>query len=949
VFRRPLEWAHSRGFPAGVLVAVLVTGVVATAAAFLNNPIVGGVVAMITAAAGLVVTEQQRRIGAAHDLRKRWAAAVDPVTGSVVAPKDSVAALLRPELGVVPYNNVHIEQLSGLQRWAQSTGSLALRFLAGGAGCGKTRTAGQLARRLQDGQGWQCGVARPGKEAQAVETAVESRIPTLLIVDHGLGPGMAEALAPLARQRDGSHVRVLVVTRNVDVWQRQISACADDVSVGLVLAAERTELGTLSAGPHGHRQQFEQAIFAFARARGIDAPHVHLDLTDPDASVLAVHTTALLAVLEAEFSTTRALGNRRPCDSDVFGHLLRHEEQFWRLSWRARGIDRLPDKTYQQIVTVAFLLGPEHERLRRIPVLADASAERLAHIGEWLEEQYPTIDGLLAAALVTDVLAGDSALAEAVLTDVPVESLGPVLAILTDACCQFPAARSLLQQTLSALPRDQLPNALGLAWVLGDPLDRDLASVIDNESLELEQLNALDDALVADGATPWCAATLLRARLRVVDQDMQRVELFDRLIRVLRAIGECVAGVDISRARVHLLRKLIRRGEKDYVPALVEALDCQTSLLHDLGRNKPAIGISNEAVKLARELAGEQAQYLGDLCKRLNNNGVVLHALGKNDKAQTIINEAVEIGRFASTGDQPLPGLAEALNSLVVILLERDSVQEAHVPALEAVDCFQRLLVTNTEYRSYLARALMNLGAVLIRLNDERTAMQVLRESAAHWRTSSFGKPHMAPELVDTLINLGNCYGSLQRNQQALATWQEALPWARRLATHHPRHQARYFAVLCGFGRALSWNEDHGMALNVLRDAIDLSEELTRGGWLPKVEIPQIHEHLGDALLHASRHVDALDAWRTALSWWRRLSKTDSHHRTNEMTLLYRISALHERRGDSKHALETADEARNLARELGCSTFCTCGLPSTGTAVTLPLRGCLTWVDHGQS
>jgi hypothetical protein len=230
VYGRALEWARSRGFPAGVLVAVLVTGVVVTVAAFLNSPIVGGVVAMITTVASLVVAEQQRAISTAHDLRKRWAVAADPVTRSVVTPRDSVAALLRPELEVVPYNNIHIEQLRDLRRWALSPDGLALRFLTGGAGGGKTRTARQLARHLQDGHGWQCGVARPGMEAQAVETAVESRIATLLIIDLRLGHVSAEALAPLARQSDESHVRVLVVTRNVDIWRRQISACDNDVS-----------------------------------------------------------------------------------------------------------------------------------------------------------------------------------------------------------------------------------------------------------------------------------------------------------------------------------------------------------------------------------------------------------------------------------------------------------------------------------------------------------------------------------------------------------------------------------------------------------------------------------------------------------------------------------------------------------------------------------------------
>lgn len=321
-----LGWVHSRGFSAGVMVGVLVIGVVAAVAAFLNKPIVVGVVAVITTVAGLVMTKQQKAIDAGHALRKRWTDAVDPVARSLGAPKESIAALLRPELEIVPYNNIHIEQLRTLLKWALAPDAAALRFLTGGAGSGKTRTARQLARLLQGRTGWQCGVARPGREAQAVVAAIESRIPTLLIIEQGFRQeAVVEALAALARPDGRSHVRVLVVTRNAEMWRERMSACDDDDSARLILAAGRTELGIPSAGPHGHYQQFERAVSAFAQARGVDAPHIRLELTDPNVSVLAVHATALLAVLDAEFSTMRALGNRRPCDRNVFGHLLRHE------------------------------------------------------------------------------------------------------------------------------------------------------------------------------------------------------------------------------------------------------------------------------------------------------------------------------------------------------------------------------------------------------------------------------------------------------------------------------------------------------------------------------------------------------------------------------------------------------------------------------------------------
>jgi hypothetical protein len=214
MYQRPLEWAHSKGLSTHVLIAVLVTGFVVTVAAFLNNPIAGGAAAMITTIASLVMAWRQTAIDAAHELRKRWAAAVDPVTQLVQTPTDSVAALLRPEFEVVPYNNIHIEQVRDLHRWAQSPDALALRFLTGGAGAGKTRTARQLARRLQDGHGWQCGVARCGATTRAVTTdcrpppaAVVASLRTMMrdIVTSGQGMPLAR-YGDLLRQ-DGLLVR----------------------------------------------------------------------------------------------------------------------------------------------------------------------------------------------------------------------------------------------------------------------------------------------------------------------------------------------------------------------------------------------------------------------------------------------------------------------------------------------------------------------------------------------------------------------------------------------------------------------------------------------------------------------------------------------------------------------------------------------------------------------
>ena len=934
MFARVHGWAHNMGISPIVVMGLLVAGVAAGVSAWLKQPLVGGFLTIITGVVTAVVQKRTSDAAKADELEKRWAAAVDAVSRPADVPEYSVAALLRPEVECVPYNHLHAKQLNDLNRWALY-GRQSLHLLTGGVGVGKTRTARQLARLLQRDKGWRCGLVRRGKEAEAAAVAIESGEPALLIVEDGRHEAVAELLAALARQDHPSRVRALVVVRNGASWRMRMASHTDQAGAELVRVAGQTELTLPSDGPHDHHEQFTLAVSAFAKARRIPEPTDRSDLFSPHASIGAIHAAALLTVLEAEFSSTRLRGRRLPGDSEVYARLLHHEDRSWRLSWTGRGLEPLPDAVYRQIVVVACLLGlgdkGSHEPLSRIPALAGALTERRTHVVEWFEELYPSVDPVFAAVLVTEVLAEDPGLAEAVLMDVPVESVGQVVSVLGCAAQQLPTARPLLQQAIEALPKDRLWVALDLACELGDPLDQDLAGLIQRTRLDLGQLILLDSVLGSKLEAPWCALALLRARLRLPGAARMRVALLTKLVALLREVGEYEEGIRRAREVVRLLRGLVRRGGEELVPDLVRALDSLASLLHDAGHDGKAIGVSGEALKLGRELAQRHVRHQRSLCTLLNNHSAILSTLGKHDRALVVATQAVTVGRSLVTASQPAPDLAHALNTLVNAQVNLNHPGEAIEPARESVDAFRKLAATNMWYLSDLARALSNYGAALRMLTDDEAAGPVLKDAVACWRRVVFSKPHLSHGLVDALINLGSFYQIHGRSMRAVQVWRESLPLAQRLAGINYRYLRQHLIVRCGLGKALSSDGEHGMAVKMLRETVEFAESITEKAYWSM--IAKVYDALGAALRAATRPVEALAAMRKGLTWWRKLAKDHPRHRVDLFIALYNIGELLTVGGDDTQAFVSYTEALRHAQRLDSSTSCACHRLRVGDTV----------------
>lgn len=926
VFRRSREWVRSLGVSWVLLTGMLFTGLTTALTAWLAHPAFSGACTVVSGLVTFVLTKRHARsveaAAAARAQDERWAAAVVVPNRTANVPDDSVAALLHPHAERVPYNALHIQQLNALRRWVLSD-TVVLHFLTGEAMVGKTRTARQLAKMLLAQGGWLTGFARPGKELDALAVAIAAARPALLIIDEDSPrEALAEVLAELTQATTQSRVRVLVVARNVNIWQKRLTAHRGNAVSELVRTARLTELEFPSSGPHDHQQQFARAATAFALRRRMETPSDRLGLVNPSAPVGAVHAVALLAVLEAETSSTRLRDRPCPFDSAVFAQLLTHEGRYWRLRWQERRLEPLPDNVYEQVVAVALLLGRSAESLRRVPALSDMSSERLAHIAEWLDELSPATAGLFTSVLVTTALSESPQLARNVLTDVPVDLLGHVLSVLGHASHQLPSARPLLKRVITGLPQKQLGIALDIACEIGDPLDHDLAVVIAGAGLGDEHMDALGQVLVTDLDAPWCAAALIRERLRVASSVRLRAELLSRLLALLRWVGEYDEGILHGKALIRLLRRLARSGEARHVSTLATALTQQVAILNDAGRNHVAIGLSNEALDLARGLADQDAKHLLFLCERLNNHSVVLNALGKPDKALPFAIEAVDIGRSRNREGLPCPYLAEALNTLTTVRLALDHPEEAVDSANTSVAMFQVLAATNHGRVDDLARALTNLGAVSLHLYHHEMAVRVLEDAASHWRLTVLHRPHLTHGLIDTLINLGSAYFGMDRPYLALPPWQEALPLAQRLAENDRRFTRQYLIVRSGLGFALSQTGNLGIGLKLLRETIDLGVRSAADDRLCLPVIARAHDYLGHALRLADRNAEAITIVRDGIVWWRNSRQPNRQHLKALVTSLYNLGELLTLTRDDRQARDAYTEALQHARELETSGSC---------------------------
>ena len=237
--------------------------------------------------------------------------------------------MLNARRAIVPFTG-RADELAELRQWRDKSARLAVRWLHGPGGQGKTRLAAQFAAESADA-GWKVIAAFHGPDADPIgagsqDLSISGSSGVLLIIDYAdrwLMTNLTWLFKNALLHQAGIPTRVLMVARASDALPR-IRAILDTHEAD----TSSQQLTSLSEGSGERTSMFEAALDKFAAIyelpgmRQIPLPDL---LEDPEFGLtLAVHMAALVAV------DARATGRQPPAGSaGLTMYLLDREQLHW--------------------------------------------------------------------------------------------------------------------------------------------------------------------------------------------------------------------------------------------------------------------------------------------------------------------------------------------------------------------------------------------------------------------------------------------------------------------------------------------------------------------------------------------------------------------------------------------------------------------------------------------
>jgi tetratricopeptide (TPR) repeat protein len=701
--------------------------------------------------------------------QEHWMALIDN------GPPQSWARLLDPQREVVGFVGRERE-LAALTAWCEDDDAGRLRLVTGAGGVGKTRLAVELSGRLKE-LGWNCERVKDGTEAGAIDALRRvTRSRTLLIVDYAeTRTGLPQMLAALASDK-GDGVRVLLLARSGGDWWDQVGV-GDSTVWDLVEAARQASfsLSPVVASQISDAEIVAIAVGSFARELSLPGRDVVIygDSGPGKQRVLDLHAAALVAVL----SDTRT-GPVQVDIRTVLGELLRHEQHFWYLTARARG---LPDgwhgsttRVLRQLVAAACLLGAatDDEAFRlasRVPGISPS-----AKIAEWLRSLYPPdpehTDWIgsvqpdrLAELHVMLELAASPELAQQCLTNLNARQALRAVTLLARASSDYPEAETLLSETLPVV-----------------------AEVIADMQAPAETLNAIFNAI------PYPTVVLAPAAVTIGQQitshlpaDVSqpiRAYWLDILGVRLAALGRPGEALAVTEEAVAIRRELAAADPDRHSPILAGGLTNLGAWLSQLDRVADALVVTEEAVAIRRGLADAHPDlYRLELADSLLNLGVWLSELGRPAEALPVTEEAVavyrELAPAATDSERYRSNLASSLSNLGVRFSELGRPAEALPVAEEAVAIRRELVAVNPDrWRPDLAHSLASLGTRFSKLGRPADALPVTEEAVAIRRELAAANPDLyRRDLARSLTDLSEILTIVGRNPEADAARRESM------------------------------------------------------------------------------------------------------------------------------------------------------------------------------
>ncbi len=263
------------------------------------------------------------------------------------------------------------------------------------------------------------------------------------------------------------------------------------------------------------------------------------------------------------------------------------------------------------------------------------------------------------------------------------------------------------------------------------------------------------------------------------------------------------------------------------------------SLLRDESNFIEAEGMLREALGILGRRLGDEHR---DVAESLVQLGRVLHDKGDLDGAEPMYREALDLHRKRYGNDHP--ELTQSLENLGILLREKGELGEAEPLLRESLAIRRRML---GDAHPHTASSMYELASLLRDKGDLAEAALLFRQVTDLDR-KQLGSEHQHVGM--DLMELGITLNKLQRYDDALVAYQEALSILRRAS---PDHQ-HISAVLTGLGYTHVLRGEPADGEPMLREALRIRQDaLGDGAWRTGVS----KSTLGECLMKQNRFDEA--------------------------------------------------------------------------------------------
>ncbi|WP_058041122.1 tetratricopeptide repeat protein [Streptomyces roseifaciens] len=853
-------------------------------------------------------------------------------------------------------------EVGELISWRDQHARMAVRWLHGPGGQGKTRLAARLAAD-SEAAGWKVVTAVHGTDtAPPAEGSQDLRLDghtgVLVLVDYA-DRWPVSHLSWLFHNRllrQGVPARILLIGRSAHGWpavRGQLNRLRENIETSDQL------LRPLPAEGDERGRMFVAARTCFA-ARYPGIPDVESIAPpgplghDDFGLTLAVQMAALVAV------DARAHGRRPPGDmTGLTAYLLDREHENWRQLHEnaAAGLPhRTADHVMRRAVFTAVLTGAVTRPAGRA-VLGRLIPETAPD--ELLSDHavcYPPTDP--AGAHVLEPLLPDRLAEDFLALTLPGS---PVTGYATDPWAAFgvtallargrdgaaapwtPRAVTFLAEAAGRWPHvgqghlfPALQRDAGLALDAGSVA---LASLARAEELDFDVVEGIERVFRSvtgntrhvdiDAGYAVLTERVTRHRIAVTEQPRERSKALHTLAIRLSHAGRRSEALDAEAQAVAYSRAVVTAGRPDDIDLHNHAasLSHLSELLAEAGRPAEATEPAVEAVRVLRRLTqDDQDLYLAPFARATGALSSLLKRLGRPDQAieyaelAFFMYQQVVEGNRGNEAVRHLPNYTATARQLASLLSENGRPEEALKLYKGCLDYGRTLVAAapQTELPG-LAATLHGLGLTLARLGRHEESMAPNLECVELYRRLEKANPAaFRPGLAETLCNLGGQLETLSRRDDALVTFEEALALYRRLAADRPdRHLPHLVSVLTRVSGLLSAGGRLQDAVAPQEEAVGISRHLAQDepAYLP--ELVDCLSNLGIRLAETLRHTEAVAPAREALETGRRLAQEDPRaYMPLLAACLFNMGLRHSAVGRPAEAAGVLEEAVGRYRQL---------------------------------